>query len=97
MQRRKDDVDMKDTADRLITFSHRTLYLVLWTVVLTVAAASLGYFSLNATANDALQLASKHEQILNHMACDMRQLKNYMIYGVRPRANDQCPQQGGAQ
>lgn len=93
MQRRKDDTDIKEAADRLITFSHRTLYLVLWTVAVTVGAASLGYFSLNATANDALSLANKHELILNRMACDVRQLKNYMIYNVRPHANDQCRQE----
>ena len=90
MQRRNDDVDSKDTADRLITFSYRTLYLVLFTVAATVGATSAGYFSLHGTATEALYLASKHEVTLNHMACDVRQLKNFMIYGIRPLASDPC-------
>lgn len=93
MTRRKDDPDLKDTADKIISFSHRTLWMLLWTVAVTVGGTVLGYFNLNATANEALSLASKHEQILNYMACDVRQLKNYMIYGVRPRAGDQCTEE----
>ena len=95
MQRRKDDQDSKETADQLISFSYRTLYVVIFTVVATIMTASLGYFNLNATASEALTLASKHEQILNYMACDVRQLKNYMIYGIRPHASDLCPKDTG--
>lgn len=94
MPRRKDDADIKETADRLISFSYRTLWIGFWTVTVAIGGAMLGYFNLNATANEALSLASKHEQILNYMACDVRQLKNYMIYGIRPNANDQCPKEG---
>lgn len=90
MQRRKDDTDINETAEKLITFSYRTLYVVLLTVGGTVAAASAGYLSINSTANEALRLAGKHEAILNHMACDVRQLKNFMIYGIRPRMDDTC-------
>lgn len=97
MQRRKTDVDIKDTADRiqdtadkLITFSHRTLYLVLWTVILTVFAATAGYFSLAATAHDALALGKKNEATISPMACNVRQLTNYMIYGIKPRDSDRC-------
>ena len=90
MQRRKDDNDIKEAAEKLITFSYRTLYVVLLTVSATVAAASAGYISINSTANEALYLAGKHEAILNHRACDVRQLKNFMIYSVRPHANDSC-------
>lgn len=91
MPRRHDDPDMKDAADKIISFTHRTLYMILWTVACAVAIATAGYFSLNATANQALDLAQKHEYILNNMACDVRQLKNYMIYNVKPKSTDQCP------
>lgn len=94
MQRRKDDLDMTDTADRLITFSYRTLYVVLITVAATVAAAAAGYLSIDSTANKALDLSAKHEAILVRMACDMRQLKNFMIYDIRPRAHDVCTKEG---
>jgi len=93
MSRREEDTNIKDTADKLISFSHRTLWVVLWTVAVTVGTTTIGYFNLNATANEALGLANKHEKILNHMACDVRQLKNYMIYSIRPRAGDQCTEE----
>jgi hypothetical protein len=88
--RRSNDVDLKETADKMIVFSHRTLYIVLWTVIVTVATASAGYFSLSATASDALSLAQEHESVITHLACDVRQLKNFMIYGIKPKPNDAC-------
>lgn len=93
MQRRKDDLDIKDTAEKLVTFSHRTLYLVLWTVILTVFGASAGYFDIRATAREAIIIGKENRQTISPMACDVRQLKNFMIYGVRPAASDRCPKE----
>jgi hypothetical protein len=88
--RRQSDTDLKDTADKMIVFSHRTLWAVLWTVIAIAFAASAGYFDLRATASDALSLGKKHESVITPLACDVRQLKNFMIYGIKPKPNDAC-------
>lgn len=51
-----------------------------------VSAATFGYFRLDAKAN----IGVENRQTLEGMKCDVRQLKNFMIYGVKPDPLDRC-------
>lgn len=55
-------------------------------IVGVVIAAAFGYFKLYGMAQAGEQ-ASKSVAVIE---CDIRQLKNYMIHGIRPLPHETC-------
>lgn len=86
-----------DIGDKTITVTYRTIVIVMLFVIGIVSAAVLGYFRLDAKADEAVKKAevtsgklSETANTLDLMQCDVRQLKNFMIYGIRPNQYDRC-------
>ena len=86
-----------DIGDKTITVTYRTAIIVILFVIGIVSAAVLGYFRLDAKADEAVKKAELTSGKLNEtsntlelMQCDVRQLKNFMIYNIRPNQYDRC-------
>lgn len=86
-----------DIGDKTITVTYRTIVIVMLFVIGIVSAAVFGYFRLDAKADEAVKKAevtsgklSETANTLDLMQCDVRQLKNFMIYGIRPNQYDRC-------
>lgn len=73
---------MGDITDKKVTLTLRNAVLVAGGIV----AAAAGYFHLDGKA----QAGVEAKQGLKEMSCDMRQLKNFIIYKQVPHPLDTC-------
>jgi len=70
-----------------VTLTVKTLVAVAGTCVVIVVGAVVGYFRLDDKADAGVAAQST----LSAMQCDIRQLKNYMLYSVKPDPRyDRC-------
>ena len=84
------DLRKEDITEKLILISPKRLYFGLVAVIVVVASFTAGYFNLNSVAMAALKQSASNEILIERMSCDVRQLKNYMIHGVKPSPIERC-------
>jgi len=77
---------MSDIGDRKITVSLRTLVAVFSPLVVGAFICGMGWFSLNAKVDAAIEKTKPIGEIQK----DVCRLKNYMINGTRPNPFDGC-------
>lgn len=77
----------RDLLDKKITLTSRSLVAAAAVGASLVASATFGYFRLDAKAD----AGTAAQTTLKSMQCDIRQLKNFMLYGIKPDpVRDRC-------
>jgi len=86
-----------DIGDKQITISYRTTVVCIISIAGFISWLVFQYIGLVSKADAAAvkaQTASEKleetSKTLDIMQCDLRQLKNFMVYNIRPLPTDRC-------
>lgn len=77
---------MGEFLDTKMTVSVKTGVVIIGFIFSLVTAATWGYVRLDQKAD----IGVKNRDTLEAMQCDVRQLKNFMLYGIKPAPVDRC-------
>lgn len=80
----------QDIGDKKVTLSIRTVVTVVVAFVTCAFGTGVGWYALDAKADNALKSATASAAAVRAMAVDLCQLKNYMINHTKPSPYDGC-------
>jgi len=79
--------------DKRIVMPIKTAVVTLIFLTVLIASSVMSYMSLVQRTDVSLEnkiSLQENKKVLDRMQCDIRQLKNYMVYGIKPTQMDKC-------